>query len=184
MGLVKDYEFQTGKFTHHAVGEVLRDNTSTFLDIYPNYRKALVGLDEYSHVFVIWWLHKSDTPSIRKHLVSEAKPHIGRPLLGVFATHSPRRPNPFGLSLVAIESVDHQNGRIKIEGIDAYTNSPIIDIKPYISSQHKIKLIRQPKFMLSTDRYYDSPDVTEKRKHKYAKAATEENPFPYPDEIK
>ena len=89
--------------------------------------EALDGIEDFSHIFVIFWMHKiSDT---QKMLV-----HPGKPPVGVFATRAPIRPNPIGLTLV--ELVKHKENVLWVKGLDAYDGTPVLDIKPYPDWKH------------------------------------------------
>jgi tRNA-Thr(GGU) m(6)t(6)A37 methyltransferase TsaA len=85
------------------------------------------GLENYSHLLVIFWMHKPR----KKQLVPLVHPlgDRNRPLTGLFASRSPHRPNPAGLKLSTLLSV---NGNIiRVKGLDAINGSPVVDIKPY-----------------------------------------------------
>jgi tRNA-Thr(GGU) m(6)t(6)A37 methyltransferase TsaA len=89
--------------------------------------KALDGIEDFSHLFILFYMRKA----ISK--LSSPKVHPrGRqdlPLVGLFATRSPSRPNPIGLTLV--ELMERRGNVIKVRGLDAIDGTPIIDIKPY-----------------------------------------------------
>ena len=91
------------------------------LEIYKKYLPALDRMEYCSHVIVLWWFHKNDTPEKRKIL----KVHGGK--TGVFATHSPVRPNLIAITTCKILSV--KGGIVTIEGIDAFDDTPILDLK-------------------------------------------------------
>ena len=102
----------------------------------PEYRNAdaLRGLEGFSHLWLIW---EFSANSERKDWQPTVRPPRmgGNERMGVFATRSPFRPNPLGLSCVEIESVqyDHQEGPvIHVKGADMMDGTPIYDIKPYI----------------------------------------------------
>jgi len=85
--------------------------------------EGLDGIEEWSHVYVIFWMHKiSDKEKTLVH------PGRGRNV-GVFATRAPVRPNPIGLTLV--ELVKHEENVLWVRGLDALNNTPVLDIKPY-----------------------------------------------------
>jgi tRNA-Thr(GGU) m(6)t(6)A37 methyltransferase TsaA len=101
----------------------------------PEYRQvqALRGLELYSHLWLIWEFSKSAgagwSPTVRPPRLG------GNTRMGVFATRSPFRPNPIGLSCVKIESIDLSSSDgpvIYISGADLMDGTPIFDIKPYI----------------------------------------------------
>ena len=91
---------------------------------------ALRGLEGYSHIWLIWQFSEAvrDTwsPTVRPPRLG------GNKRVGVFATRSPFRPNPIGLSCVKIESIDLENVEITVSGVDMLCGTPILDIKPYI----------------------------------------------------
>jgi tRNA (adenine37-N6)-methyltransferase len=87
-------------------------------------------LEAYSHVLVLYWFDKNDTPEKRGILRVHPRGNKNNPLTGVFACRAPVRPNLIGLTLCRIQSV--AEGTIRIDKIDALNGSPIVDIKPYV----------------------------------------------------
>jgi len=91
--------------------------------------EGLEGLEEFSHIQVLFWLHR-----VRKEEKLSLKIHpMGRhdlPLVGLFATRSPTRPNPIGLTTV--ELLKREGDVLTVSGLDAEDGTPILDIKPYI----------------------------------------------------
>ena len=114
----------------YAVGQVRKDGTSVTLRIFEPYRDALLGLDGFSHAFVLYWFDKNDTPERRGILRVHPRGRQDNPLTGVFACRAPVRPNLIGLTLCKVLSVTE--GTVHIDTIDALDGSPIVDIKPYI----------------------------------------------------
>ena len=113
---------------------LVSDLTGTIL-FEPAYRsaEALRGLDGFSHLWLIWAFHATEqtewSPTVRPPRLG------GNARMGVFATRSPFRPNPLGLSAVAIDSIadDPKYGPIiRVRGADLMDGTPIYDIKPYI----------------------------------------------------
>ena len=94
--------------------------------------KALDGIEDFSHVFVIFWMHKiSNTEKNALQQSSWCHPG-GRPELppvGIFATRAPIRPNPIGLTLVELEK--REENILWVRGLDAIDGTPVLDIKPY-----------------------------------------------------
>ena len=90
--------------------------------------EALDGLDEFSHIIVLWWMHEaaSSQPPAKIH----PRGNQGLPLVGLFATRSPRRPNPLGKATIKL--LKRKGNILKVEGLDAIDGTPVIDIKPYI----------------------------------------------------
>jgi formylmethanofuran dehydrogenase subunit E len=94
------------------------------IEIFEQYAEGLKDIDGFSHVILIYWLHKSKEFSLLVKTPWDSVPH------GVFATRSPDRPNPIGYSVVELIEIN-ENG-LKIKGLDALEGTPVIDIKPYL----------------------------------------------------
>jgi len=92
--------------------------------------EALDGLEQFSHIIVIYWMHRNadmtNTP-----LKVHPRKRQDIPLMGLFATRAPYRPNPIGLSIVKL--LERGSTNLKVIGLDAIDGTPIIDIKPYLS---------------------------------------------------
>ena len=106
---------------HNREGEPVR------LEIFEAYRDGLHRLDQCSHVQVLWWFHKNDTPENRRILKVHPRGNKENPLTGVFATHSPVRPNLIAATVCEVISV--ADGIVTIDAIDAFDNTPILDLK-------------------------------------------------------
>jgi endonuclease-3 related protein len=88
---------------------------------------ALDSLEEFSHIVVLFWMHKtSGEPALKIH----PRGKVELPLVGLFATRSPRRPNPLGETTVRL--LERRGNILKVRGLDAINGTPVIDIKPYI----------------------------------------------------
>jgi tRNA-Thr(GGU) m(6)t(6)A37 methyltransferase TsaA len=114
----------------HPIGKLLKTADQSILEIFPNFKDALLGLDGFSHVMVFYWFDRNDSPEARATLRVHPRGDKSNPLSGVFATRSPFRPNLIGFSVCKIISVKECN--IQVEQIDAFDGSPIVDLKPYI----------------------------------------------------
>ena len=112
-----------------SLGTVKRDGKRTFLVLDKKFAPGLVSLGDYSHVMVFYWCDKNDTPDKRAFLQGYRR-NKANPLTGVFATRSPARPNPIAITTCQIISV--KENIVEINGIDAFDDSPILDLKPYI----------------------------------------------------
>jgi tRNA-Thr(GGU) m(6)t(6)A37 methyltransferase TsaA len=91
--------------------------------------EALDGLDQFSHLIVLYWMHQLNP---RRKLPLKVHP-MGKaelPLMGRFATRSPSRPNPVGQATVRL--LERRGNILKVKGLDAIDGTPVIDIKPYI----------------------------------------------------
>jgi tRNA (adenine37-N6)-methyltransferase len=95
---------------------------------------GLTDIEGFSHLFVIWVFDKSDGFELMATPPTDTKPH------GVFATRAPRRPNPIGLTVV--ELLGREGNRLRVRGVDMLDGTPVLDIKPYLSSIPAEKLKR------------------------------------------
>ena len=116
-------------FTVTPIGKVNRDGDDYWIDVFPQYRDGLKGLEQFSHVTVLFWCHEKDGPDHRNLLQVHPCGNPANPLTGVFATRSPARPNPAAVTVCRLLQV--QPDRIEVAEIDAYHQSPVIDIKGY-----------------------------------------------------
>jgi tRNA-Thr(GGU) m(6)t(6)A37 methyltransferase TsaA len=114
------------------------------LEIFPEWRPALAGLEAFSHWNILWWSHQLDDSQARSVLTVDT-PYKGAPeMLGIFATRSPLRPNPICLSVAEIHQMDLKTGIITMDYLDAEAGTPIIDIKPYYPCTEIVKTARTP----------------------------------------
>ena len=110
-------------------GEPERDRYATRYDfigvvrVYDEYVDGLMGLEEYSHVILIYVFHEQREVRLRVRLKGTDKE------VGIFATRYPLRPNPIGLSVLELVKVEPP--RLWLRGLDAWTGTPVLDIKPY-----------------------------------------------------
>jgi tRNA-Thr(GGU) m(6)t(6)A37 methyltransferase TsaA len=91
--------------------------------------EALDGLDEFSHIIVLYWMHQLD-PGRKLPLKVHPMGNQDLPLTGRLATRSPSRPNPVGQATV--ELLERRANVLRVKGLDAIDGTPVIDIKPYI----------------------------------------------------
>jgi tRNA-Thr(GGU) m(6)t(6)A37 methyltransferase TsaA len=114
-----------------AVGKEVRDKDVVSRIIFrEELTEALEGVSEFSHIFVIFWLHKMSKDD-RRLLKVRPRGRSDMPLLGIFATRTPHRPNPIGLTRVKLLSVD--GNVVTVQGLDAFDGTPVLDIKPFDS---------------------------------------------------
>jgi len=114
-----------------AVGKEVRDkNVISQIIFREELTDALEGVEEFSHLFVLFWLHEMSDEDRR---IMNVRPRGRRdmPLLGIFATRTPHRPNPIGLTRVKLLKVD--GNTITVQGLDAFDGTPVLDIKPFDS---------------------------------------------------
>jgi tRNA (adenine37-N6)-methyltransferase len=96
------------------------------LNVLPEFELGLTDVEGFSHLFVIWEFHRSQEVALLGTPPIDDRPH------GVFATRSPRRPNPIGLTVV--ELLRREGSVLHVRGLDMLDGTPILDIKPYLSS--------------------------------------------------
>lgn len=102
---------------HHAEG---------VLELLPQYEPGLKDIEGFSHLYVLWLFNRSTDYSLVGTPPIDDRPH------GVFATRSPRRPNGIGLTVVTL--LRREGCKLHVRGVDMLDGSPILDIKPYLSS--------------------------------------------------
>jgi len=93
----------------------------------PEFQAGLAGLEGFSHLIVLYWMHQAKPTELVFTPPFDATPR------GVFATRAPWRPNPIALAVVAFEGFDSP-GRLKIRNLDCTNGTALLDIKPYLST--------------------------------------------------
>jgi tRNA-Thr(GGU) m(6)t(6)A37 methyltransferase TsaA len=98
------------------------------IEIHPELTEALEGLEGFSHIIILYWLHRAvfDKSNLKTYPMG----NNNVPLQGLFAVRTPRRPNPIGKSTVRLLS--RHNNILHVQGLDAIDGSIVLDIKPYI----------------------------------------------------
>jgi tRNA-Thr(GGU) m(6)t(6)A37 methyltransferase TsaA len=104
------------------------------LDILPEYEAGLTDIEGFSHLIVLWVFDRAGGFELLGTPPSDNRPH------GVFATRSPRRPNPIGFTVV--ELLRRDGSRLHVRGVDMLDGTPILDLKPYLSNIPADKLRR------------------------------------------
>jgi tRNA-Thr(GGU) m(6)t(6)A37 methyltransferase TsaA len=96
------------------------------LDVLPEFEKGLQDIEGFSHLMILWVFHKSQACELVGKNPTDDRIH------GVFSTRSPRRPNSIGLTTV--ELVRREGPSLHLRGVDMLDGTPVLDIKPYMSS--------------------------------------------------
>ena len=104
----------------------VKHETEGVIEVLPEFEPGLADIEGFSHLFVIWAFDRSEGFDLVVTPRSDDRPH------GLFATRSPRRPNPIALTVV--ELIGRERGRLRVRGIDMLDGTPVLDIKPYLSS--------------------------------------------------
>ena len=115
-------------------GPGVKHDAEGILEIKNELEAGLTDIEGFSHLFVLWAFHRSDGFDLLGTPPIDDRPH------GVFATRSPRRPNPIGLTVV--ELLRRDGPRLHVRGVDMLDGTPVLDIKPYLSSVSSEKLRR------------------------------------------
>lgn len=116
-------------FTVYPIGHVQKTDGRTRIVVAKECEPGLLGLEQWSHVQVVWWFDKNDAPEKRAILQVHPRGDKNNPLTGVFACRAPVRPNLIALSLCRIVSV--KDNVLEVEKIDADNGTPILDLKPF-----------------------------------------------------
>jgi tRNA-Thr(GGU) m(6)t(6)A37 methyltransferase TsaA len=137
-------------FTAHAIGFIhspyretsaipkglgAKHEAEGAIELLREYEPGLADIEGFSHLFVIWEFDRAGGYDLIAHPpTDEGRPH------GVFSTRSPRRPNPIGLTVV--ELLGRDGASLHVRGVDMLDGTPVLDIKPYLSSVPAEKLKR------------------------------------------
>jgi tRNA-Thr(GGU) m(6)t(6)A37 methyltransferase TsaA len=101
-----------------------RSQTIGEVEVFAEFADGLAGLEEFSHIFLIYAFHCSSSYQLL------VKPFLDDQSHGLFSTRFPQRPNPVGLSVVRL--LARRGNRLEIEGVDVLDGTPLLDIKPYV----------------------------------------------------
>jgi tRNA (adenine37-N6)-methyltransferase len=104
------------------------------VEIYPEFVEGLKDLEGFSHIYLIYHLHKMNKSRLVVIPFLDTEPH------GIFATRAPSRPNPIGLSLVKI--VGQEGNLIHVDRVDMLDGTPLLDIKPYVPEFENVDSVR------------------------------------------
>ena len=136
-------------FTMRPVGFVRSPHTDTsqipkgcgakheaegLIEILPEFEEGLLDIEGFSHLYVIWAFDRAEGFELTGAPPTDDRPH------GVFATRSPRRPNALGLTVVRLLGRDGR--RLKVAGLDMLDGTPVLDLKPYLTSVPESELRR------------------------------------------
>jgi tRNA-Thr(GGU) m(6)t(6)A37 methyltransferase TsaA len=102
-----------------------RRNMLTTIEVFAPYRQGLLGIEAYSHLMIIFWMHRITDNT----LVTHPRGDTALDKVGAFALRGRNHPNPLGLAVVQLLSV--KTNEIIVKGLDAFDGTPVLDIKPY-----------------------------------------------------
>lgn len=124
-----------------------RDKIRTMISeivIVPTYEEALEGIEEYSHILILFWAHK--VPNESRKLTQVHPMGLKEiPKRGIFATCSPARPNP--VLLTAVKLLERKGNILKVLGLEAVDGTPVVDVKPYVKGYHNAENPKSPEWM-------------------------------------
>jgi tRNA-Thr(GGU) m(6)t(6)A37 methyltransferase TsaA len=142
-----DMKIKTIGIVKNSVKEPKDDNLAKVVSeiiINKKYEQALDQVDGFSHIIVIYWMNRV-TSAKRLKLKVHPKRRKDLPLVGVFATRSPARPNPIGLTTARV--LERSGNVLKVTGLDAIDGTPVLDIKPYIPGYDSPTRAKTPAWM-------------------------------------
>jgi tRNA-Thr(GGU) m(6)t(6)A37 methyltransferase TsaA len=123
IGTVRSPYTQTTDIPH---GLGARHDAEGILELLPEMEAGLADIEGFSHLYVVWIFDRAGPGRLTVQPPSDSRAH------GVFATRSPQRPNPIGLTVVRL--LRREGARLHVHGVDMLDGTPIVDIKPYLSS--------------------------------------------------
>lgn len=152
-------EIDNSEYEVFNIGEVSKDKSRCYINLKQGNRHLLDLLKGFSHIQVIWWFSRFDTPKLRKTNLVDT-PYAGAPKTGVFASRSPVRPNPLALSTARIINIDRESSCIEISVIDAFDKTPVIDLKPYIPSYNCVEEFKVPDWVSHWEEWFREEDYS------------------------
>lgn len=112
---------------NEAHRETLWETIESEIVIDERWREALDGIEQFSHLWIVFYIDRVPAPAaLRIRPMKRAE----MPLVGIFATRSPQRPNPIGIR--AVELIEVRENILRVRGLDALNGSPVLDLKPYL----------------------------------------------------
>lgn len=128
--------------------------------LFSKYAKGLGGLEGYSHIIILFWIHKSKKWKMPKNHKKPAN-------VKVFATRMPVRPNSIGMSVVELMDFSTDTGLVTVKGLDALDGTPVIDIKPYIPNFDSYSGASVPDWLKEAlNDHYHNEDSSHSHTHK------------------
>ena len=135
----------------HSDGRHGEDSASE-ITIDPAWSEALEGIEGFSHIWVVWWIDRFEAPPDRQQVHPEGRSEM--PLVGLFATRSPHRPCPVGIT--AVRLLRRNGRRLYVEGLDAFEGTPVLDIKPYLRRGDLIEEASAPDWLVRLWQIHDA----------------------------
>jgi tRNA-Thr(GGU) m(6)t(6)A37 methyltransferase TsaA len=123
IGIVRSPFTETGQIPRGVGATHTSEGT---IEILPELQEGLSDIEGFSHLYVIWIFHQASGFELLSRPPTDDRVH------GVFATRSPRRPNPIGLTVVRL--LERKGESLRVRGVDMLDGTPVLDLKPYLSS--------------------------------------------------
>jgi tRNA-Thr(GGU) m(6)t(6)A37 methyltransferase TsaA len=136
IGIVHNDIKQTG---YHDCKDIVSE-----IEIDAKWAELLEGIDEFSHIIILFWMHAVSLDSPRPAKV-HPRGRADLPLVGLFATRAPQRPNPIGITIVKL--LKRHGATLTVQGLDAIDGTPVIDIKSYMIPNIARNEIRMPEWV-------------------------------------
>jgi len=130
----------------HPIGYVRSAEGGSYLEILEPFRPALKQLDRFSHVIVLWWADQHDNEKSRS-IMQCMPPYAEDKLTGIFACRAEYRPNPVAITVCQLIAVDEERGIVRVPYIDAYDNTPIVDLKAYFPVCDRVREAKVPEWI-------------------------------------
>ena len=116
-------------------------NEISEISLNKEYEEALDGIEEYSHLNVVFWMDQVKTCKIKHR--PQGNEEV--PVVGILACRCPARPNPIGITTVKL--LGRKDNKIKVIGLDVIDNTPVVDIKPYTPQYDKVEDAKTPEWI-------------------------------------
>lgn len=123
----------------NSIGYTLVEDNQYKIVVDKDYRKGLMSLEVGTDLQILGLFHQKEKTSSKQNLIETSPYKNGPDKLGVFATRSPNRPSPIGLTSARIISINVETGVIVVSYFDCFNNTPILDLKPYVPSFDRIE---------------------------------------------
>lgn len=133
----------SNEITLKPIGAINRSDDEVWLAVDEPYRPALPELDRFSHILVLWWASRHDDEKSRTAMQTSL-PYAPGVSAGVFACRAEYRPNPITITTCPLLDVNVESGVVKVAAIDAFDDSPLLDIKPYVGVVDRVADVSVP----------------------------------------
>jgi len=126
------------------IGRVTHENGRCYIRLKEEVFAAAQGLEEFSHIQVVWWFNLYDSAETRTCCVIDKPYRSGPESIGVLATRGPVRPNPIAITACEILRLDRGKHSVEVAYIDAENDTTVLDIKPYHPSADRVRDAKVP----------------------------------------